>query len=57
MVNDVLPAIAGSDELAALGAPQSLPGLPPPPMEVEASIVTAPMEAEQLSITASNELV
>ena len=57
MVNDVLPAIAGSDELATLGASQSLPGLPPPPMEVEASIVTAPMEAEQLSITASNELV
>ena len=56
MVNDVLPAIAGSDKLAALGAPLSLPALQSLPMEVEASIVTAPMETEQLSKTGSNEL-
>ena len=33
-----------------------MPALQSLPMEVEASIVTAPMETEQLSKTGSNEL-
>lgn len=56
VLNDILPAIVGSDELPALAAPQSLVELPPPSMELEASIATAPVETKQLSITAPKEI-